>query len=100
MTDLQQTILATKAALADAVSAPLARLAETCAAVWPDADRLDRTLHAAIGSIPHCHLLYAWDVNGIEISSMVQPSGPESWTSVRTNSRLSASVPSDTIAYE
>ncbi len=80
MTDLQQTILATKAALADTVNAPLARLADACAAVWPDADRLDVTLHAAIGTIPHCHLLYAWDINGIEISSMVQPSGPDpSW---------------------
>jgi len=80
MSDLQQTILATKAALAAAVNAPLARLAEACAAVWPDADRLDRTLHAAIGTIPHCQLLYAWDINGIEISSMVQASGPDpSW---------------------
>lgn len=80
MTDLQQTILSTKAALAEAVNAPLADLAKACAAVWPDADRLDRTLHAAIGTIPHCHLLYVWDVNGIEISSMVQPSGPDpSW---------------------
>lgn len=77
---IQQAILEKKAALADAIANPLAELADRCAAVWPDADALDATLQAHIGSVPACHLLYAWDVNGIEISSMVQPSGPDpSW---------------------
>lgn len=72
MTDLQHTILATKAALADAVSAPLAKISEQCALCWDDADQLDNALIKSITSVPHCHLLYAWDVNGIEVSSMVQ----------------------------
>lgn len=72
MSLIQQAILAKKAALAEAVSEPMARLGVQCANVWPDADALDALLGKAIGSIPHCHLLYAWDINGIEISSMVQ----------------------------
>ncbi len=69
----QQQILTKKAALAEAVEKPLAALGLRAAAVWPDPDALDRLLAEAIGTIPHCHLLYCWDVNGIEISSMVQP---------------------------
>jgi hypothetical protein len=80
MTALQQTILEKKAALADSVSAPLGRLAEKVAAVWPDADAIDRTLQAGLATVPNCQLLYSWDVNGIELSSMVQASGPDpSW---------------------
>lgn len=71
MSFIQQAILAKKAALADTISEPMAMLGNRCADVWPDADALDRLLGQAIGSIPHCHLLYAWDLNGIEISSMV-----------------------------
>ena len=80
MTDLQQTILEKKAALADSVSAPLGLLAERTAAVWPDADAIDQCLQAGLPTLPHCQLLYAWDVNGIELSSMVRAKGPDpSW---------------------
>ncbi len=80
MSFIQQAILAKKAALADAVSEPMARLGERCVEAWPEADALDRILQEAIGTIPHCHLLYAWDINGIEISSMVQAGGADrSW---------------------
>ena len=80
MSFIQQAILAKKAALAEVVSAPMAKLGDQCAKVWPDAEALDRLLHSAIGTVPHCHLLYAWDLNGIEISSMVQATGADpSW---------------------
>jgi len=80
MSAVQRTILEKKAALAEAVSAPLGTLAERAAAVWPDADDLDRVLQDGMAGIPHCHLLYAWGVDGIELSSMVKPSGPDtSW---------------------
>lgn len=79
MSDLKQIILAKKAALAEVVSDKLAALSVECAEVWPDADKIDRALEQEIAEIPNCHLMYAWDVNGIEISSMVQPdnSNPE-----------------------
>lgn len=80
MPTLQQTILEKKAALADTVSAPLALLAERVAEVWPEADAIDFHLQAGLPSLPNCQLLYAWDVNGIELSSMVRAKGPDpSW---------------------
>lgn len=80
MSTLQETILAKKAALADAVKEPLGALAERCALAWPDADALDGELQAGLPTVPNCHLLYAWDVDGREISSMVRASGPDpSW---------------------
>ncbi|MGE5240479.1 MAG: hypothetical protein ACM3NI_02435 [Bacteroidota bacterium] len=80
MSSLEQAILAKKAALADVVSQPMAELGQRCAEVWPNADTLDRLLQQAIGTIPHCHLLYAWDIQGTEISSMIQASGADpSW---------------------
>lgn len=71
MNAIEQGIIAKKEALAEAVSAPLAALAEAAAAVWTDADTLDQVLQRHIGLIPNCHLLYAWTVDGIETSSMV-----------------------------
>jgi hypothetical protein len=80
LTALQQTILAKKAALAEAVGEPMAQLANRCSTVWPDADALDRVMQESIATIPNCQLLYAWDVNGIAVSSMVQTKGPDpSW---------------------
>jgi hypothetical protein len=80
MPTLQQTILEKKAALADTVSAPLGLLADRIAEVWPDADTIDLRLQEGLASLPNCQLLYAWDVNGIEISSMVLATGPDtSW---------------------
>lgn len=72
MTQLQQAIFSKKAALADAVIPPLTELAVECEKVWPYADRIDSILQAAFPTMPHCHLLYAWDLDSIEISSMVQ----------------------------
>jgi hypothetical protein len=88
MPTLQQTILEKKAALAEAVSAPLARLAERVAEVWPNADTIDQRLQEGLAAIGGCHLLYAWDVNGIELSSMVRAGGPDpSWRGRDLNDR-------------
>ena len=75
---LQQAIFAKKAALAEAISAPLSALAEQCVAAWPDADALDAAMAERIADIPNCRLLYCWNRQGIEISSMVHPGGVES----------------------
>lgn len=72
MNQLKQSIIDKKEALASTVSKPLATLAQECAEVWPYADQLDPILQSAFSKVPNCHLLYAWDVDGIEISSMVQ----------------------------
>lgn len=78
MSAIQQAILAKKEALADAVKAPLGELAIHCAERWPDAESLDCLLADNIADISNCHLLYAWDVRGIEISSLVQRDGRDS----------------------
>ncbi|GMR20361.1 MAG: hypothetical protein BMS9Abin36_0956 [Gammaproteobacteria bacterium] len=67
----QQTILAKKEALAASVGPLLSRLGQQCAEVWPEPDAIDRVILDGINTIPNCHLMYAWDVNGIEISSMI-----------------------------
>lgn len=75
-----QIILEKKAALAGTVNEPLARLAGLCAPVWPDADALDRVLLDGISTVRHCQLLYAWNIDAIEISSMVRQGGIDpSW---------------------
>jgi len=71
MHSTQETILKIKDALADSIAAPLAQLSRDCAEVWPNADALDKLLGDAIDKIPACHLLYAWNVDNIEISSLV-----------------------------
>jgi len=80
MASIQQTILAKKQALAENIKDPLGQLADNCAQAWGNADGVDKALAAAIGGIPNCHLLYAWNVDGIEVSSMVRPDGIDpSW---------------------
>jgi hypothetical protein len=71
MSSIQQTILAKKDALAGAIDSPMAALGKLCAQVWPDADALDKILKENIATIPGCHLLYAWNVEGIEVSSLI-----------------------------
>lgn len=73
MQAFSQAILAKKAALAEGVSAPLAALAERCAPAWADADHLDRILVEAIAGLPNCAALYAWNIHGVAVSSVVQP---------------------------
>lgn len=80
MTQIQQIILEKKAALANTVSPPLAELGARAAGAWPAPDAIDAVLAAGIKSIPHCQLLYAWGLDGIELSSMVRPGAlDKSW---------------------
>ncbi|MCU7842254.1 MAG: PDC sensor domain-containing protein [Candidatus Thiodiazotropha sp. (ex Monitilora ramsayi)] len=78
MTALRQLILNKKDALAGVVGEPLSHLADRCAPVWDDPDHLDRVLLESIDKIPNCEFLYAWDLDGLEISSLVRPGGADS----------------------
>jgi len=73
----KQAILYKKAALTQLLEAPLAAIAHHCADVWPDADALDAVLGCHIHDLPNCHLLYALDTDGRQISSNVAPGGVE-----------------------
>ncbi|MET0028872.1 MAG: hypothetical protein ABW101_14690 [Candidatus Thiodiazotropha sp.] len=73
MTQIKQIILSKKDALASAIGEPLSKLAGLCVPVWHDADALDEVLKQHIGEITHCEFLYAWDLQGMEISSLISP---------------------------
>jgi hypothetical protein len=75
MTQIKQIILSKKDALASAIGEPLSKLASLCVPVWEDADRLDAVLSQHIAEITHCEFLYAWDLQGQEISSLVSADG-------------------------
>jgi hypothetical protein len=80
MPTTHQTILSKKAALAEAVSGPLAELAQRCAVAWGRADALDAALGTALARLPHCDAIYAWTVDGRQISSLVTRDGADaSW---------------------
>jgi len=75
MPSFSQAILAKKAALADGVRTPLATIAEQCVSAWSDPEALDRILAESLGGLPNCSALYAWNVKGIAVSSVVTPEG-------------------------
>ncbi len=80
MTPVKQIILAKKDALAATVAEPLSQLAILCAPVWDDTDALDQVLLGQIDRITNCEFLYAWDLDGMEISSLILPGHAEtSW---------------------
>jgi|GEM_PF-6190613 len=69
---IQQAILAKKDALASTIDKPLYALAARCEIAWGDPDRLDRLLSQEIGRVPSCDYLYAWDLHGQMVSSLVE----------------------------
>ncbi|MCU7920105.1 MAG: PDC sensor domain-containing protein [Candidatus Thiodiazotropha sp. (ex Epidulcina cf. delphinae)] len=73
MTPVKQIILAKKDALAGSIGAPLSQLAASCAPVWDETDALDEVLLTHIETIANCEFLYAWDLDGREISSLIMP---------------------------
>ncbi len=77
MPTTHQTILAKKAALAEAVSGPLSTLAERCAGLWDTPDALDAALAEGLDHLPYCDALYAWTVGGRQISSLVTREGAD-----------------------
>jgi hypothetical protein len=78
MTPVKQIILAKKDALATIVAEPLSLLAKSCVPVWHDTDALDRVLLEHIDAIVNCEFLYAWDLEGQEISSLIRPGHADS----------------------
>jgi len=86
---LQQAITSKKDHLATLVEQPLEKLAEQCADAWADADALDNILLEAHKTIPFAHLLFALNIDGIQISSNVEPGGEAdtSWRGLDQSNR-------------
>jgi hypothetical protein len=72
---LKQAIVYKKAALTELVERPLAELAKACGARWLNPEALDALLAAHLDRIPHCHLLYAVDTGGAQVSGNVSAAG-------------------------
>jgi len=61
--------------LAQLLHEPLTRLAEQCAPVWGDRERLNEVLVQGFASIPHCTFLYCLNTDGIQICDNVGENG-------------------------
>jgi hypothetical protein len=72
--DIQQ---AQRGHLAQALSAPLERLARECAAVWELPAAMDTVLTSHLAHLPRCRLLYTLDADGIQHSANVRAGGAE-----------------------
>lgn len=75
MSSIWPLIQARRQVLADALRDQLAPIAHQCASQWPDPDHLDRLLEAALARVPGCHLLYALDRHGRQVSANVGVDG-------------------------
>ncbi len=71
---LQEAINRQRAGLSVRLALPLARIAARCAEVWgANPDALDRVLADSLSAISPCHLLYAIDPAGVQLSANVCP---------------------------
>ncbi|MEN8801263.1 MAG: hypothetical protein ABF297_04715, partial [Thiogranum sp.] len=72
---LKDAIHRQRVELAEMLSAPLAQLADKCAAVWGQREALDIELTDHFREVPHCLFLYVLDSDGIQISDNVSTGG-------------------------
>jgi hypothetical protein len=63
--------------LAEMLREPLARLAERCAPVWGDREKLDEVLSEGFPGVPHCTSLFVAGTDGIQLSDNVSRTGIE-----------------------
>lgn len=72
---LQESISRQRQTLATMLSGPLAEVAQRCAPVWNQREKLDEVLSEAFAAIPHCTFLYAVDLDGVQVCDNVSSSG-------------------------
>jgi hypothetical protein len=61
--------------LATILYEPLTQLAQQCAPVWCDRDKLDAVLLSGFSDIPYCTFLYVLNTDGIQVSDNVSRDG-------------------------
>ena len=96
MSELRQEAGRKKSLLGAVLSDPLQWLADNAASVWKQQERLDWVLQDAFHVLPYCHLLYALDRSGIQLSSNVSPdsrSDAERGQSLANRPYLEGSLP-------
>ncbi|OQY54659.1 MAG: hypothetical protein B6247_10740 [Candidatus Parabeggiatoa sp. nov. 2] len=72
---MKQTISEQRKLLTTWFEPAMLNLSKICVVVWPDLDSLDEILSRHFASIPHCHLVYAVDKFGKQISSNISANG-------------------------
>jgi hypothetical protein len=75
---MKQSISEQRKALISLFKPAMLNLSKTCVMVWTNLDRLDKVLSAHFRSIPHCHLIYAVDKFGKQMSSNISVDGIDS----------------------
>ena len=71
----KDTIYRQREDLAKTLHQPLSRLAERCAHVWGDRDRLNEVLLSGFPMIPHCTYLYVVEPSGMQPSDNISSEG-------------------------
>ena len=61
--------------LTQGLEVPMADLAGRCSESWSHKHGLEQTLAEGIFAIPHCHLVYALDMRGVQVSCSVTLEG-------------------------
>lgn len=78
---LQAAVARQRLLLAGRLASVLERLARACAAVWPERERLEERLEAALPALPSCKYLYVLDREARQLTANCTPAGrlPEHW---------------------
>lgn len=71
----KESIYRQREELARMLREPLARLAEKCAPVWGDREKLDKVLLDGFSGIPYCTYLYVVRIDGVQVSDNVSSEG-------------------------
>ena len=71
MSELRHVVGRKKSLLGAVLADPLQWLADNAASVWAQPGRLDWVMQDAFNVLPYCHLLYALDCSGRQLSSNV-----------------------------
>ncbi|HHH45386.1 MAG TPA: hypothetical protein ENK53_00045 [Thiotrichales bacterium] len=71
----RESVQRQREALERMLARTMEKLAERCAEVWPDRERLDQVLTSGLHELPYCTFLYAMDREGKQISDNVSHSG-------------------------
>ncbi len=75
MNGLEDAITRRLRLLAQGLEVPMAQLSGRCAEAWFGRHGLEQALADGIFAIPHCHLVYALDRRGVQVSGNVTLGG-------------------------
>lgn len=72
---LEKRIERRKSSITEILQGSLNKLADSCADIWGQVNRLDQQLVLSLSSIPRCRMLYAVECHGIQVSSNIKYNG-------------------------